>query len=429
MIPMVKKLFICLSTVLLSASVFSQNPVAENGQLQVVGHQLCNEQGKAFQLRGMSLFALMHLPQCITYNGFKTLKEDWNSNIVRAPIYMANYSSKNNYNESPEWNNTFIDSIVTWSERLGLYCIIDWHNDRYGSPNDPQHKGSDAFFELMSKKYAGKKNIIYEIINEPYGKTVSWDTIVNYANRIMPIIRKNDPKAIILVGCSEWDQKLEKIDTAKLKDNKNVMFTFHFYAASHRSLYNTFASQIHRIPVFVSEWGTCTSSGAGAIDTNTSSLFLRTMKQHISNNDTVTVSWCNFSFGDKDESASSLKPNSCYSGLWNNTTTEGTFVKYWLQNNSAPVVIPSEPSFIGNNEIENPFTIYPNPATNSLSVSTALATKVSVSIINILGVEVIAPVHFENDSIIDIHLLPEGIYFALFATEGKMTRRLFTKTK
>lgn len=88
--------------------------------------------------------------------------------------------------------------------------------------------------------------------------------------------------------------------------------------------------------VFVSEWGTCESSGAGITDTATSALFLKTMKQHVSKNDTVSISWCNFSYGDKEESASALKPNSCQNGLWNNITAEGYFVKYWIKNNKAP---------------------------------------------------------------------------------------------
>jgi aryl-phospho-beta-D-glucosidase BglC (GH1 family) len=333
---MVKTLILCLSAALLSVYTFSQNPVAENGQLQIIGHQLCNEQGTPYQLKGMSLFGLMHLPQCITSDCLKTLREDWNSNVVRAPVYIANYSNPNNYNQNPMFNNILIDSIVTWCEKFGMYCIIDFHNDRFGNPDDSSHKVADSFFELMSAKYAGKKNIIYEIFNEPYGESINWDKIARYANRIIPIIRKNDPKAIILVGTPDWDQKLESVDTKKLNYSKNVMFTFHFYSASHISLYPMFAQQIHRIPVFVSEWGTCESSGTGITDTTTSSQFLRTMKQHINTKDTVTISWCNFSYGDKDESTSALYPNSCTKGMWNNTTPEGFFIKYWLIHNKSP---------------------------------------------------------------------------------------------
>ena len=333
-----KKLIIFCCAVLFSVSSFSQNPVAENGQLQVIGHQLCNQQGKPYQLRGMSMFGLMHMPECLAYNSFKVLKEEWRSNVVRVPVLMANYSNPNNYNQNPDFNNMLIDSAVIWSEKLGLYCIIDWHNDRYGNPDDSHHKNADAFFEQLSVKYAGKKNIIYELFNEPYGKQVTWDTIAKNANRIIPIIRKSDPNAIILVGTPEWDQKLETVDLSKLTSLKNVMFTFHFYAVSHRSLYPMFKSQIHRIPVFVSEWGTCESSGLGRIDSEASSLFLKTMSQDTVKGDTVTISWCNFSYGDKAESTSALKPNSCENGLWNNTTPGGDFVKYWIINNKAPAL-------------------------------------------------------------------------------------------
>jgi aryl-phospho-beta-D-glucosidase BglC (GH1 family) len=335
-----KRAFLFFLSIVLSVCFsFAQNTVAENGQLQVIGHQLCNEHGKPVQLRGMSMFGLMHMPECVSWQSFKLLKEEWEANVIRVPVYMANYSNSNNYNQNPEWNNALIDSTIKWSERLGVYCIIDWHNDRFGSPDDPNHKKADSFFKLMSTKYSGKKNVIYELFNEPYGESVTWDTIATYANRIMPIIRKNDPKAIILIGTPRWDQMLETVDSRKLNDTKNVMYTFHFYANSHQSLYPMFAGQIHRIPVFVSEWGTCESSGMGNLDLDTSSKFLNTMKQDILNRDTVSVSWCNFSYGDKAESTSALKPRSCADGLWDNRTPGGDFIKYWIKNNRSSEII------------------------------------------------------------------------------------------
>ena len=64
--------------------------------------------------------------------------------------------------------------------------------------------------------------------------------------------------------------------------------------------------------------------------------FLKTMKQHVLDKDTVSISWCNFSYGDKEESTSALKPFSCKNGLWNNTTQQGNFIKYWIKYNKAP---------------------------------------------------------------------------------------------
>jgi len=73
-------------------------------------------------------------------------------------------------------------------------------------------------------------------------------------------------------------------------------------------------------------------------------MFLRTMKLDILNTDKVTVSWCNFSYGDKEESTSALKPYSCKNGLWNNTTPEGEFIKYWIKNNKASERYPIFPA-------------------------------------------------------------------------------------
>jgi len=420
---MKKHLFVAVLTILMG-KCYAQNPVAENGKLQVIGHQLCNEKGQPFQLTGMSMFALMHLPQCITYDGFKVLKEDWNCNVLRTPIYISNYSNNRNYNQSPDWNNQMIDSIVNWSEKLGVYCIIDWHvNDPVGNPCDPIYDRSDAFFELMSTKYAGKKHVIYELCNEPSGNAVTWDSISTYANRIIPIIRKNDPKSLIIVGTPNWSQKLETVNVSKLKDSKNVMYAFHFYAKSHAVLYSGFVSQIHRIPVFVTEWGTCESSGAGGIDTATSNLFIRAMNRHVSNKDTVYISWCNFSYGDKNESASSLVPNSCDNKLWNNTTTDGDFIKYWLIHKKAP-------DFTGIENIPHDkdlYQLFPNPASSSIAISTSSANKISISVKDVMGNEVVSAQTFEKNTSLDVSSLSAGNYFVVLKEEGKTEYKMFTK--
>jgi len=421
---MIKKILLIICSVLMVGNVFSQNPVAENGELQVIGHQLCNEQGKPYQLKGMSMFGLMHFPQCITKDGFTALRNDWKSNVVRATVFVADYSNSNNYNQNPFFNKRLIDSMVTWSEKLGLYCIIDWHVLNPGDPNGPLYKGADVFFEEMSTKYKDKKHIIYEICNEPNG--VIWDSVANYANRIMPIIRKNDPTAVILIGTPDWCKQPDLVDTSKLKDNKNVMFTFHFYAASHKAWYSMYATQIHRIPLFVSEWGTPAYNGNGKIDTATSSLFLRTMAQHVKNNDTVSISWCNFSYADKDETASALKPGSCNSGQWNNTTTGGAFIKYWIENNKAPSVpITLAPEIDAKNELL--FNVSPNPAIETITIQSIIDEDVMVHIFNLAGDEVLAPFNFKKSMTLNICSLTRGTYILFFNSKNTSDYRFIIK--
>ena len=323
--------FIIFLLLCFSIPAFSQSFVQMNGALQVKGIQLCNESGKPVQLKGFSTSGLMHYPQCITYDALKSIRDFWGGTVVRAAMYVADYGNKRDYNLDPQFNKTIIDSVVCWSERLGIYCIIDWHILRIGDPNDREYAGAAPFFDEMSKKYASKKHVLYEICNEPSGSGIGWDTIAFYANRIIPIIHKNAPGAVILIGTPNWCQNLNQVDPSKLIDRKNVMYTFHFYAATHNYLFPIFFEHIHRIPVFITEWGPCESSGNGVVNFPTAEKFADAMRMHILNGDTVRISWCNYSYVDKNETSASLQPESCTNCQWDNMTPTGFFVREYMK--------------------------------------------------------------------------------------------------
>jgi len=328
---MIKQIIILLYVVIHVGNLFSQEIVAKNGRLQVKGHQLCNEQGKAIQLKGFSTHNTTFCPECVTYDALKSNRDFWGVNVVRAAMYTDDWWNANSYYKNPQKNKDMVDSIVRWTEKLGIYCIIDWHILTQGNPNTKIQSGADAFFQEMTSKYGKKSHVFYEICNEPNGNGVTWDTIADYANRIIPIIRKNAPKTIILIGTPQWCQFIDKVEPKKLHDTSNVMYTFHFYAATHLGLLPMFLKEIHRIPIFVSEWGVCESSGHGNINFETSDKYLDAMAEHIQGTDTVSISWCNFSYGDKKEAASALKPQSCTKKLWENMTPTGLFVRDWLK--------------------------------------------------------------------------------------------------
>jgi aryl-phospho-beta-D-glucosidase BglC (GH1 family) len=325
---MKKVLSVILATIVITG--YSQKFTTSNGHLQLKGKQLCNQNGKPIQLKGFSTYNISFCPECITYDALKSNRDYWGANVIRAAVYDDDHWNKRNYSYEPAFNKTLIDSIVLWSEQLGLYCIIDWHILIQGNPNAKIHAGADAFFQEMSSKYAHKPHVIYEICNEPNGKSVTWDTIAIYANRIIPIIHKNSPQAIIIVGTPQWCQHLNTVKPRMLIDTVNVMYAFHFYAASHISLLPMFLKEIHRIPVFTSEWGACESSGNGNVNFNNAEQYLDAMQQHVLDGDTVSISWCIFSYSDKKEAASVLKPKSCINKLWENMTPSGFFVRDYL---------------------------------------------------------------------------------------------------
>ncbi|MBR3188126.1 MAG: cellulase family glycosylhydrolase [Lachnospiraceae bacterium] len=74
---------------------------------------------------------------------------------------------------------------------------------------DPNQHIDEAidFFGLISAEYADVPNLIYEICNEPNG-TTGWTDVSQYSDKVIPVIRKNSPDSVILVGTPEYDRNL-----------------------------------------------------------------------------------------------------------------------------------------------------------------------------------------------------------------------------
>ena len=110
---------------------------------------------------------------------------------------------------------------------------------------------------------------------------VSWSTIRNYAEQVIPVIRANDPDAVVIVGTRGWSSLgvSEGGNSDEIVNNPvradNIMYTFHFYAASHKDNYrNEVQRAASRLPLFVTEFGTVTYTGDGAVDTASSTAWL-----------------------------------------------------------------------------------------------------------------------------------------------------------
>jgi hypothetical protein len=302
----------------------SPTPLAANGRLQVINRQLCNEAGTPIQLRGMSSHGLQWFDQCYNASALQTLAMDWGADVFRAAMYV----DEGGYLNNKVGLRTKVNQLVDWSAQNGMYCIIDWH---ILNPGDPNIHTADAieFFQLMAQQHAGKKNVIYEICNEPNG--VSWSSVKGYAEQIIPVIRQYDPEAIVLVGTPSWSGAPGDVRSNPLTGTNayNTMYTFHFYAGSHYSQ-SYIDDVIKTVPLFVSEWGTSNYSGNGGNYYTNAQNWVSLMAGN--NTLGIKVSWCNWSFCDKDESSAALNPGACGSNNWNNTSTSGTWVKDHLLN-------------------------------------------------------------------------------------------------
>ena len=278
----------------------SQACPSVSGQLSVQGTSLVDESGNPVQLRGVSTHGLAWFPQYVNAEAFAQLKT-WGANVVRLAMYTAEnggYCTDGDRDALLQ----LIDDGVQYALDADLYVIIDWHILSDGDPTQYQAQ-SEEFFATVSAKYAGCDHVRYEICNEPNGGT-QWSTVKAYAQDILGVIRANDADAVVLVGTPNWCQYLADAAADPITDYGNVMYTLHFYAATHTDdLRGTYSAAIEAgLPVFVSEYGLCEASGSGAISTEQADAWAALMDE----NNTSYVMW---SLCNKDESASILNAN------------------------------------------------------------------------------------------------------------------------
>ncbi len=279
-------------------------PFDNHGQLSVKGTDIVDESGSKYQLKGVSTHGITWFPDYVNKDAFQSIRDDWDANLVRLAMYTDTGDS-NGYCSGGDKDSIrgLVDAGVTAATELGMYVIIDWHilND-----NNPNSHIDDAkeFFDDVSAKYSSNHNVIYEICNEPNGGT-SWSDIKSYAEIIIPVIRKNDKNAIIIVGTPNWSQDVDIVSEDPITGYDNIMYAVHFYAATHKDdLRNKVKTAISNgLPVFVSEFSLCDASGNGGIDYDSSDVWFDLINDN-------NLSYASWSLCNKNETSALIKPDS-----------------------------------------------------------------------------------------------------------------------
>lgn len=272
------------------------------GALSVKGANLVDRDGNPVQLKGLSTHGMAWYPDYINKNLFKEFKETWKADIIRLAMYTEEYGgycSDGNKSKLLE----MIDDGVNYATELDMYAIIDWHILSDNNPNTHKEEAID-FFKTVSKEYKDYTNIFYEICNEPNGNT-TWKDIKSYALEIIPVIRENDPDAIIIVGTPRWSQEVDKAAADPITEYDNIMYTLHFYADTHRDdLRKTLKTAADKgLPIFVTEYGICDASGGGAINEEQAEKWMALLDEY-------KISSCIWNISNKSETCAIFK-SSC----------------------------------------------------------------------------------------------------------------------
>ncbi len=305
--------------------------VATYGKLKVKNSQLCDMNDKPVQLRGMSTHGVQWFTNIYTDpNAISTLVDNWNINVLRIAMYVQESGYATGAVKSDaEWN-TYIDSVSNLCAKKGIYCIIDWHILTPGDPlAEENYSKALQFWNYMSKKHAKDAHVLYEICNEPNGGDVSWPRVREYGRKIIEAIRVNDNNSVVLVGTPVWSQDIDIAALAQIEDS-DVMYTLHFYAGSHGKSFRQRGDRAmqapYKTPIFITEFGTSDASGDNGFFKDATIDWLTWASKH-------NLSWCNWSFADKGESASALQKDAAANG-WNSLTESGSLIRCVLRDPS-----------------------------------------------------------------------------------------------
>lgn len=303
---------------------YADTPYGIHGRLKVQGTKLVGKNGETVQLKGVSTHGINWDVGYPYVNGtsFANLRDEWGVNCIRVAMYTQDY---NGYCVTSDAERKkllkTIDTAVKQTKKLGMYVILDWHVLNDQTPKKYQ-KQAKQFFKTVSKKYKNYGNVLYEICNEPNGGT-SWGTIKSYAKSIIPVIRKNSKKAIVIVGTPNWSQDVDVAAKSPITGYKNIMYAVHFYAATHQQSYRDKCETALKkgLPVICTEFSACEASGDGAYNFDSAKAWLSLLDQY-------GVGYCAWSLSNKSESASLLKSSCRRTGGYK--TSDVSSMGQWL---------------------------------------------------------------------------------------------------
>lgn len=296
-----KKIYLAV-LLITTLSITLAQPVTTNGQLKVSGKHLVNEKGQPVVIRGMSFGWHNWWPRFYNEGTVSWLKKDWGCTVVRAAMGVE---PEGGYIKQPAWSKGKIKEVIDAAIKEDIYVIVDWHS------HNIKLEEAKKFFTEIATEYGKKSNIIYEIFNEP--ERQSWADVKAYSIELIKTIRAIDPDNIILVGSPHWDQDIHLVADDPITGYDNLMYTFHFYAATHKQQLRERGDYAltKGLPIFISESAGMEATGNGPLNEPEWNEWINWAEKN-------KISWITWSVADKDETCSVLLPTASSTGNWEN---------------------------------------------------------------------------------------------------------------
>lgn len=177
--------------------------------------------------------------------------------VVRLPVWFEIWNEgAPDYKVSPECFE-MIEKAASWCQELGMFLIIDFHNDCNGS-SKTNPKIEQILLKVWPQVAERCKNmgsfVIYEVMNEPHfasgnpkGDIAKWAKIQGNA---LKAIRAVDPERLVIVGGGDWNSLDSMLALPDYKD-ENLIYNFHDYTPflfTHQGAPWTYLKRITKIP-------------------------------------------------------------------------------------------------------------------------------------------------------------------------------------
>lgn len=176
-----------------------------------------------------------HLKTAVTEKDFELIARA-GADHVRLPVaYLLVETQEEPYGISQE-GMAYVKTACEWAGKYGLSLLLDLHNTagmNFSTPEanciwnrpDLQKRFADIW-EAFAVELKELRHIAFELLNEP---TAANNEDYNIIAEIgYNAVRKHDKNRLIFVGSNSWQSPYTFSDL-KVFDDKNVVYSFHFY--------------------------------------------------------------------------------------------------------------------------------------------------------------------------------------------------------
>lgn len=177
------------------------------------------------------------------------------ANTIRLPFHYALFTTDHYLgSSSAEDGFHYMDSVITWSRRHGLYVILDMHDcpagqtgdnidDSYGYPWLFSSPAAQSLFidiwQRIATRYQHEPVVLgYELMNEPIAHYFA-DSLASLNAQLEPLyertvaaIRAIDTNHIILLGGAQWNGTFRGVFHHDWAAEPNILYACHRYGQS-----------------------------------------------------------------------------------------------------------------------------------------------------------------------------------------------------